>query len=114
MNTIGERIKISRKSRGYSQDELGRLIGVQGTAIGNYERGEREPDRDTIEALADVFNTTMGWLMGDGEKDEPVASDKLSKEEQEMLDIFRTIAHSKRGSAIQLLKTFAESLSDNA
>ena len=95
MNTIGERIRLCRQSHNMSQNELGELIGVKGTTIGNYERGEREPDRDKIEAIADVFNTTMSWLMGEGSI-KPVASDRLTKDEQFILDGMRQLTPSDR------------------
>lgn len=36
---IGERIKNARISKGYTQEELGKLIGVQKSAVAKYENG---------------------------------------------------------------------------
>lgn len=36
---IGEIIKNARKSKGYTQEELGKLIGVQKSAVAKYELG---------------------------------------------------------------------------
>ena len=36
---IGEKIKTARLAKGYTQEELGKLIGVQKSAIAKYEKG---------------------------------------------------------------------------
>ena len=39
MMNIGEKIKSARISKGYTQEELGKLIGVQKSAVAKYENG---------------------------------------------------------------------------
>lgn len=36
---IGEKIKTARLAKGYTQEELGKLIGVQKSAVAKYEKG---------------------------------------------------------------------------
>ena len=55
----GLKIKTARMSRGISQQRLAELVGCSQSAIGMYESGAREPSRDTLEALADVFNVPL-------------------------------------------------------
>ena len=38
-NALGEKIKTARLAKGYTQEELGKLIGVQKSAIAKYENG---------------------------------------------------------------------------
>ena len=38
--TIGEKIKKARLEKGYTQEELGNLIGVQKSAVAKYEKGK--------------------------------------------------------------------------
>lgn len=64
MANIGKTIRTMRLSRGMSQAELAVRIGKKRSAVGNYENGTREPDLDTIEALADAFNVSMTDLLG--------------------------------------------------
>lgn len=64
MSMIGERIRVLRRKRGVTQGQLGDALGISGSAVGNYERGLREPDLDTIEAIADFFDVSIGDLMG--------------------------------------------------
>lgn len=59
-----DRLKELRINRGYSQRELGKRLGMTNSAISMYERGEREPDYDTLEAIADLFNVDIAYLLG--------------------------------------------------
>ena len=52
---VGKKIKIARVSKDMSQSELGKRIGVTGSAIGFYENGKREFDRKTRKALANAL-----------------------------------------------------------
>lgn len=56
---LGLTIKTMRESRNMTQAELGKAIGKNASAISNYEHGTREPDFDTLEAMADAFNVPM-------------------------------------------------------
>ena len=58
-NFIGQRIKTMRLSRGMTQADLAKSIGQSQASITMYETGKREPDFETLEALADVFNVPM-------------------------------------------------------
>ena len=66
-NVIGQRIKTMRLSRGMTQADLAKAIGQSQASITMYETGKREPDFETLEALADVFNVPMvAFVDGDG------------------------------------------------
>lgn len=62
--SYGDRIRELRKAAGYSQSELAKLVGVSKSSINMYERSEREPGYETTEALADVFNVNLEYLLG--------------------------------------------------
>lgn len=64
MQTFAERIKHLRTRRGLSQDQLSSMLGISRSTIGMYETGQREPDFETCEAIADIFNVDMDYLIG--------------------------------------------------
>ena len=64
MSKLGDRIRIIRKKRGISQSQLADELDITRSAVGNYERGVREPDVDTIEAIADILDVSIADLMG--------------------------------------------------
>lgn len=54
---IGELIKKARIDKGLTQEELGKLVGVQKSAIAKYENGRVvNIKRSTLQKLADVLN----------------------------------------------------------
>lgn len=65
METFGSRLRALRKKEtNLTMKELGKKIGVSESAIGMYERGDREPDMEVIGRIADLFDVTVDYLMG--------------------------------------------------
>ncbi|WP_299514944.1 helix-turn-helix domain-containing protein [uncultured Rummeliibacillus sp.] len=65
MATLGERLRKLRKNKtSLSMKEFGKIFGLSESAIGMYERNEREPDLKTINKIADYFDVTVDYLMG--------------------------------------------------
>ena len=56
--------KNLRLQNGYTQDTLAKALKISRTAISMYERGNREPDFETLEIIADFFNVDMDYLLG--------------------------------------------------
>lgn len=61
MSTLGERLAWARKQKNLTQDELGRLSGSSGSAIGNIESGTRHSSRK-IAAIAAALDVDVMWL----------------------------------------------------
>lgn len=64
MANFGSILKNLRTSRGITQGELATMLDVSRSTVGMYETGGREPDFETMEAIADIFNVDMDYLMG--------------------------------------------------
>lgn len=60
---LGERIRTARLSHGMKQTDLAEAVGVGKSTVGMWENGQREPNIDTLEALADVFNVPMSYFV---------------------------------------------------
>ena len=61
--TLGLTIKTMRMSRRISQAALAKKVQVSRSAVSMWETGEREPNLDMIEALADIFNVPVASLV---------------------------------------------------
>lgn len=59
MNELSENIAILRKQNNMSQSDLANVLYVTPQAISRWERGETEPDVDTIKKLAEVFKVSV-------------------------------------------------------
>lgn len=102
-NMIGLQIKTMRMSRRMTQADLAKAINQSQSSITMYETGRREPDFETLEALADVFNVPLTSLVSVVDKplehEEPANDDirllirglnKLSPEQiKQAKDMFR-------------------------
>lgn len=61
---FGNRLRQLRKENNLTQKELAYKLGLAFSTISMYERGIREPDFETTEAIADYFNVSMDFLLG--------------------------------------------------
>ena len=52
---IGERIKMARKNKELTQQELGDILGVSKVSICGYENGTRVPTVENFVQLLDVL-----------------------------------------------------------
>lgn len=64
MATFSERLKSLRSEKGWSQQRLADELNLSKSSVNMYERGEREPGFETMEAIADTFNVDMDYLYG--------------------------------------------------
>ena len=64
MNKFGYNLMDLRRYAGLTQKELADRLGISRSAVGNYEKGIRWPDYETLEKIADFFNLEMGQLLG--------------------------------------------------
>ena len=56
--------KRIREQSGLTQQQMADKLGISRSAIGMYEKGEREPNFETLELIADTFNVDMNFLLG--------------------------------------------------
>ena len=61
---MGNRIKSLRKQHGYTQTELGKIVGVSQTAIISYEKETSLPPIDRLSKMADIFDVSVDYLLG--------------------------------------------------
>ena len=83
---IGEKIKSARLAKGYTQEELGEVLGVQKSAIAKYESGRVvNIKRSTLKKISDVLGIRPSELILDEEKNSPSA-DELSPAKKQLID----------------------------
>jgi len=61
---FGERLTEARKKKGFSQERLGELIGVDKRIISRYETGKTEPSIEVARKLADALGVSLDHLTG--------------------------------------------------
>ena len=95
---IGIRIRIMRKSHRMTQEDLSNALGQSASSITMYETGRRSPDYETLEALADIFNVPLSYIVGsnDGNIQSETFQNYLKticedKVEQDLLNTYRSL-----------------------
>ena len=63
--SFGSRLKERREALQLKQSELGKLLGVTGSAIGNYENGVSSPKADILYKVFDVLQCDANYLFQD-------------------------------------------------
>ncbi|NQD68451.1 helix-turn-helix transcriptional regulator [Bacillus haikouensis] len=67
-----------RKAKKLRQEDIAKILGIARTTYAMYEQGNREPDFDTLNKIADYFEVTIDHLLG---REEKVKSKEDSLEE---------------------------------
>lgn len=124
----GERLRRIREERGWSQERLGKVIGVSRSAISKIEKGTvADPKAVQIKKMAEALGVSAEWLAGwtdartaPGGKEKPAEKRPgtagapvpaeaqkraLSPEEAELLRVFREL--DVRGRTALLSDAFA-------
>lgn len=97
--TIGKRIRYERLKLNLSQGELAKALSTTKQAIYKYENEiVTNIPMDKIEKLAELFNTTPGYLMGweEQNKNTPANEYELNDREKKLIDLFRKVPLEKQ------------------
>lgn len=66
---LGENIKKYRKQKGLTQKELASKVGVTASTITKYEKGDLQPNLDTIKEIAKALDISYVEIIDDNQVD---------------------------------------------
>src|SRR5580704_16871111 len=69
-DSFSERLKMLRKARGWSQEDLAARLDVSAGSVGNWEMGPHEPHAKTLKKIAGIFEVDVVFLLR-GQREEP-------------------------------------------
>jgi transcriptional regulator with XRE-family HTH domain len=81
--TVGQRIRALRRERGFTQKELGEMVGTDASNIGKYELDKQMPRITMLEKIASALDVPLTALVDDEEKEidlSTVSTEDLLKE----------------------------------
>jgi transcriptional regulator with XRE-family HTH domain len=90
---FGQRLRKLRDEKGDTQKELGKVLNVSESTIGMYERGEREPNFETLIKIANYFMVPVDYLMGLTNEYKKINYSELDEEEREIMGQLREVAN---------------------
>ncbi|MDR1572380.1 MAG: helix-turn-helix domain-containing protein [Clostridiales Family XIII bacterium] len=127
-------IKILRVGKNMSQDELAKQVHVTQTAVSQWEKGKTNPDIQTADKLALFFDVSVDYLLGriDERSNAYYASNirdshfvqgngfvatvndmKISKEEAEILRVYRLLGVRERAKLMSAIFEFEDGIKQN-
>jgi transcriptional regulator with XRE-family HTH domain len=75
---FGARVKELRKQRQWTQKELAEKLGIRFGQLNKYESGLHTPPVDKLVQLAEIFDTTIDFLLtGDRSEQRPLHNTRL-------------------------------------
>jgi transcriptional regulator with XRE-family HTH domain len=114
--SVGEKIKTARIAKGMTQEELGKILGVQKSAIAKYENGRIvNIKRSTLKKISDVLGIRPSELIFE-EKIErnPVEMAErhfeiiMDEDIADIFDDFKTLDESERDIVKNLVHSLAK------
>ena len=87
MDLIINRLKECREKIGISKQEAARRIGISQPAYLRYESGERKPSLQTTKEIAKVLNTSVDYLVGESDDNNPILLEVSKNENKELFRI---------------------------
>ena len=64
---LGSKIIELRKQKGWSQSELAKQVKVSREIVGRYERNDAIPSIDIAKRMADAFEVSLDYLVGNSD-----------------------------------------------
>lgn len=88
------RITLLRKEKGMSQIALSMELNLSQKMISAYENGKSEPSIATLVRMADIFQTSVDYIIGYTDIKQPldkIAQQSLSEDECTLLEGFNSL-----------------------
>ena len=107
-------LKTLRKSKQYTLQQLAKELAISAQVLSRYEREERQADYSTLAKIANFFDVSIDYLLGQSiyyypDKVKEIKSfSEITSEEQALLNDFRSLPHQERAQAIEYVHYLAD------
>jgi transcriptional regulator with XRE-family HTH domain len=78
------RLKQLRAEKGWTQDDISRMLEIPKPTYAGYENGIRRPRFETVSQLTELFNTSADYLLGISDDRTPK---KMTKDIKKLLEL---------------------------
>ncbi len=109
------RLKLLRRERSMSQQQLAAQLGISQQSINKYENHKVEPDIAMLSQMADFFCTTVDYLVGRSEERTPPGKEippGLSAREGRLLERYRRLSESQARSIDLVIENYLQEHSE--
>lgn len=84
-------LKELRKAKGLSQEQVANQLGITLRAYQNYEYGQREPNIEMINKIADFYGVTTDYLLGREEQPNPLATLNVTVNDEKFIERYQDL-----------------------
>jgi transcriptional regulator with XRE-family HTH domain len=108
--TLYERIIDLCEERGVSGSRMCLDLGLSKSTLSNMKSGRTAGlSATTAQKIASYFDVSVGYLLGEEEKEEkPVQEDELSKNMKQLIDFVKTVPEDKVELVLKVMKSIVE------
>jgi len=103
---IAERLKEARKLAGLSQGQVAKILGLHRPSVSEIEAGNRRVSADEIARLAEIYDVSVAWLLGEAPETIDACDPRLELAARELTKL-------KSDDLDRLLKLLAAMRSDS-
>lgn len=108
-----------RKEKGLSQDEVAKILNVTRQSYSRYERGEHELGYKALNVIANFFDVSVDYLLGNSTYFYPdrvdnvgVMGDGMTADERELLRLYRELSPYLQGMTMEAVRSWAKKGTD--
>ena len=104
---FGQKLKELRRKHKITQEQLAKIINVERSSIGKYESTNTIPSKETLLKIAQYFNVSTDYLLGNEstqqrrESKKTIETEKITEQEKTLLETFRSTTELGRQRIIQ-------------
>lgn len=105
---LGDRIKQIRLSKHMKQSDLAEKANISRVAVGNYERGDREPTAKILQQIALALDVKPNDLLGWNEAEQKV------NEENSFISYLKSLGYFHSYDPVEILESHIEDVTDDS
>ena len=92
---LGDKIKKSRRERGYSQKALAKELGISDKTVSSYEVGRATPSFPMIKKISQILHKPIGYFDENADVNEIDIQLKIKSIEKELSEVKKLLAKRK-------------------
>lgn len=81
---IASRIREARRMSGLSQGQVAKMLGLQRPSVTEIESGNRAVAAEELAKIAEIFDVSVSWLLGEGASQLDAQDDRLQLAAREL------------------------------
>ncbi len=108
-------IREIRKAKGMTMKQLGKIVGVTESAIGQYEKGKRKPDYEMLLKISEALDSSVDELLNgkkipitesDGQKLDIIDLSQLTDDQRKLIEDVLRLNDQQRSAVLSVTESF--------